>query len=87
MSHGTSRDLKRDNKRDGLGMTAMAASMHSSRERFGDFKSRKETGYILVPISSKIWLSRVICVFNDYEWDNYRFDMYYGYTCPLNTIV
>ena len=35
---------KRDDKRDGLGMTAMSASMHSSRERFGDRKSRKETG-------------------------------------------
>ena len=56
-SHGTSRD-----KRDGLGMTAMAASIHSSRERFGDQKSRKETGFILVPSHRKFdFLESFVC--------------------------
>ena len=60
-SHGTSQQ-KRDNKRDGLGMTAMAASMHSSRERFGDQKSRKETGFILVPSHQKFdFLDSFVC--------------------------
>ena len=57
------RDKRETNKRDGLGMTAMAASMHSSRERFGDRKSRKETGLYLVPSHRKFDYSRVICVF------------------------
>ena len=38
-------------------MTAMAALMHSLRERFGDQKSRKETGFhILVPSHQKIYI-------------------------------
>ena len=42
----SSRDKKRDNKRDGLGMTAMAASMHSSRERFCDKNQEKRRAYL-----------------------------------------
>ena len=56
-SHGTSRD-----KRDGLGMTAMAASMHSSREWFGDPKIKKRDGLILVPSHQKFdFLESFVC--------------------------
>ena len=54
-------------------------------KHFGERKSRKETGLKnSSAFSSKMWYSRVICVF--LRWGlTYIFDMYYGVNCPLSS--